>query len=197
MAQVGVGRPSLVSQRRAEIVGAFITLVARKGLEDVTLDDIAAEAHVQRSSLRHYVGNRRALITAAIIELGDRCVRSIRNDLGGAAGIDDLITTMFSPNWLAAIGENDRALDSMIEEATRDGQLAEHVRRASDALIAEIQAALRHDYPEAPANRIRETAYTVACVVERNKLMQRLGYATSLSRGAARAARELVRGLST
>lgn len=196
MTEVRVGRPSLMVQRRAEIIDAFIALVARNGLESVTLDDIAAEADVQRSSVRHFIGNRRALIAATIIELSDRYVRSVRDELSGTVGIDGLITMLFSAGWLAEMGDNDRAFDSLIEEAARDPQLGKHVRRACDALLAEIQSALRHDFPEAPAVRIRETAYALTCLVDRNKFLQRLGYPASLSRGAARAARALVRDLS-
>jgi hypothetical protein len=44
------GRPSVAPQRRAEIVDAFIRLVAERGLEAVTLDRVAAEAGVRRAT---------------------------------------------------------------------------------------------------------------------------------------------------
>lgn len=187
-----VGRPSLMALRRGQIVDAFIALVARNGLEAVTLDDISAAANVQRSSVRHFVGNRNQLIAAAIVELSERYARSIREAAGGVGGIDELIAMMFSPDWLADIDDTDRALRSLVEEAVRDEQLVDHVRRAVDALMAEIQAALRRDLPEVPAAQIRETAYSLVCLVEHNKFMQRLGYPTSLSKAAARSARALV-----
>lgn len=195
MSAVKSGRPSLMAQRRAEIVEAFIALVASNGLEEVTLDDIAAKADIQRSSLRHYVGNRRALINAAIVELSDRSVRGVREFLSGAPDVDELITMMFSPAWLAQVSDNDRAFQALVEDAARNPQVAERVRQAADAMVAEVQVALRHTYPDAPAARIREVAYALVCLVEHNKFMQRLGYSRSLSRGAARAARALVREL--
>lgn len=191
-----VGRPSLMATRRVEIVGSFIALVARKGLEDVTLDDIAADAGLQRSSVRHFVGNRRELITAAIVELSDRYVRSVQERISGADGADELITVLFSPAWLAAMKDNDRAFDSLIQEATRDPLLVEHVRRSSDELMAEIQKVLRRDHPNCSVAKVRETAYALVCLVEHNKSMQRLGYPSSLSKGAARVAHQLVRDIS-
>lgn len=196
MTEIKVGRPSLMVQRRTEIVDAFIGLVARNGLEGVTLDDIAAVADIQRSSVRHYVGNRRALITAAIVELSDRSVRAIRESMSGASGVEDLIALMFGPAWLSRMDDNDRAYQALIEEAARNDQVAAHVRQASDALVGEVQAVLRRDHPDVPAPRIRETAYALVCLVEHNKFMQRLGYSRSLSKGAARAARALVSDLT-
>ena len=64
-----VGRPSVRDERRKQIVDSFIELVAVKGLEHVSLDEVAGKAGVQRAALRHFVGNRDELTAAAIIEI--------------------------------------------------------------------------------------------------------------------------------
>ena len=76
-----VGRPSLQDQREREIVWAFIELVADKGLEHVSLDDVAARAGVQRAALRHFVGNREDLISAAIAKITRRALADIDANL--------------------------------------------------------------------------------------------------------------------
>ena len=197
MTTVGPGRPSLMVQRRAEIVDSFIRLVADRGLEDVTLDDIAVDAKLQRSSVRHFVGNRRALINAAIIELSDRYAASVRAGLGGSLGIDELIAMTFSRGWLEHMSEISCALDALIQEAARDDEIAAHVRRAYDVFLTGVQGALRREFPTAPASRVRETAYAIMCLVEHNTLLQRLGFSTSLSKGAAKSARELAGALGS
>lgn len=65
-------RPSLKGQRSLEILDAYLTCVARFGLEGATQDRIASEAGVKRPLLRHYLGNKDDMIAA----LADHVVAS-------------------------------------------------------------------------------------------------------------------------
>ncbi|WP_282151959.1 TetR/AcrR family transcriptional regulator [Ruegeria atlantica] len=57
-------RPSLKPQRSEEILDAYMTCVARYGLDGATQQRVAAEAGVKRPLLRHYLGNRDQMIEA-------------------------------------------------------------------------------------------------------------------------------------
>lgn len=57
-------RPSLKDQRSEEILDAYLTCVARFGLEGATQERIASEAGVKRPLLRHYLGNREQMVAA-------------------------------------------------------------------------------------------------------------------------------------
>ncbi len=57
-------RPSLKDQRSAEILDAYLTCVAKFGLDGATQERIAAEAGVKRPLLRHYLGNRDEMVAA-------------------------------------------------------------------------------------------------------------------------------------
>ena len=59
-------RPSLKDQRTEEILDAYLTCVARFGLEGATQERIAAEAGVKRPLLRHYLGNKDQMISALV-----------------------------------------------------------------------------------------------------------------------------------
>ena len=59
-------RPSLKAQRSDEILDAFERCVARYGVEGATLEKTAEEAGLQRSLLRHNVGNRDDLLNALV-----------------------------------------------------------------------------------------------------------------------------------
>ena len=59
-----MGRKSLKEERSALILDAFGRCVARFGLEGTSLEQIATEAGVKRSLIRHYLGNRDDLILA-------------------------------------------------------------------------------------------------------------------------------------
>lgn len=62
----GVGRPSVVAERRRQILDAVEECVVRYGLAGSTLDRIADEAGLTRSNLAHFVGNRDEIIDAAL-----------------------------------------------------------------------------------------------------------------------------------
>ena len=59
-------RPSLKAQRSVEILDAYERCVSRYGVEGATLEKIAKEAQLQRSLLRHNVGNRDDLLYALV-----------------------------------------------------------------------------------------------------------------------------------
>ena len=69
-----MGRPDLTAVRTAEILDAFERCVARFGLEGSSLERVAGEAGMKRSILRHYVGNREALVQT----LAERVVSKYR-----------------------------------------------------------------------------------------------------------------------
>ncbi|MBT2132298.1 TetR/AcrR family transcriptional regulator [Aliiroseovarius lamellibrachiae] len=57
-------RPSLKDERSEQILDAYLTCVARFGLEGATQQRIATEAGIKRPLLRHYLGNRDQMLTA-------------------------------------------------------------------------------------------------------------------------------------
>ncbi|QMU61529.1 MAG: TetR/AcrR family transcriptional regulator [Gammaproteobacteria bacterium] len=69
-------RPSLKAQRSEEILDAYERCVSRYGVEGATLEKIAEEAQLQRSLLRHNVGNRDDLLYALV----DRFIPKTMND---------------------------------------------------------------------------------------------------------------------
>ena len=92
-------RPSLKDQRSGEILDAYLTCVARYGLEGATQERIAAIAGVKRPLLRHYLGNRDEMIRALTAHVVDGFARStgqMRDILGETGTPDDLIGVLFA-----------------------------------------------------------------------------------------------------
>jgi AcrR family transcriptional regulator len=54
------------AQRRREVAGAVLRLVARRGISGVTLNDVAIESSWSRGVLTHFFGNKDALLEAAL-----------------------------------------------------------------------------------------------------------------------------------
>lgn len=59
-------RPSVKKERTEEILQAFERCVAQYGVEGSTLERLAEESSLQRSLIRHYMGNRDDLIKALL-----------------------------------------------------------------------------------------------------------------------------------
>lgn len=179
-----VGRPSLKDQRQHEIIEAFIELVAVHGLEHVSLDDVAAAAGVQRAALRHFVGNRDQLITAAITEI----TRFFLADLEIRLSLTEVIAMLFDPGRMKSFGVIDHAWSELMPEAMRSPDTRAAIKESYDQLIALISHALRQRHPTATRSQITDTAYAIACMAEHNYVFQRLGYAQSRCKGLKDAA---------
>ncbi|UTW55212.1 TetR/AcrR family transcriptional regulator [Kordiimonas sp. SCSIO 12610] len=61
-----MARPSIKQERTEEILDAFEICVAKYGVEGSTLEKIAEQAGLRRSLLRHYIGNREALLSSLV-----------------------------------------------------------------------------------------------------------------------------------
>lgn len=187
-----IGRPSKAMERRSEIVDAFIRLVAERGLEGVTLDDVASEAGVQRAAARHFVGNRPELIAAAVEELTRRYRSTVEAAVGEAPGIERLIDALFGRVWVHDLSDVSHAFDVLMQEAARHEPTRLLVKQAYEVLLGEVDQALERSRPSMSAAERRDAAYAIACLAEHNALMQQLGFPAARSSAAKRCAWELV-----
>lgn len=179
-----VGRPSVRDQRQHEIVDAFIELVAVKGLEHVSLDDVAGAAKIQRTALRHFIGNRDELIAAAITEI----TRAALVDLDSRLSFTEIVNMLFDPSRMATFDVKDRAWGELLPEAIRSPETRAVTKENYDQLLALLSGALRQRCPNATRSRITDTAYAIACMAEHNYTFQRLGYARARCKGLRAAA---------
>lgn len=86
------GRPTEAerSQRRDDIVDAAVGLFAREGFEPVTLDRIAAAAHVAKRTIYALIGDRTDVFLAAVERLRERAL----HDTGAEEGLEGLATNI-------------------------------------------------------------------------------------------------------
>lgn len=78
------GRPTEAerAQRRDDILDAAVRLFAAHGFEQVSLDGVAAEAHVTKRTIYAYVGDRTEIFLAAVERLRDRTLEQPAQDDG-------------------------------------------------------------------------------------------------------------------
>lgn len=187
----------MVPERRRQVVSAFIDLVAERGLERVTLDDVANASGIQRTALHHFVGNREELIVAAVDELVRRYeVSAAELGVGEAPTVDRLITLLFSDEMTRDQPVESAAFVALLAEAVRRPAARDAVIKGYDTVLGQFTSALRREYPRAPIARIRDTAYLVVCLVEKNTALQLLGYPRARQLAARSAARWLVGDLA-
>ena len=180
-------------ERKEQIVDAFIELVAANGLEHVSLDDIAVAAGVQRTALRHYVGNRAQLITAALAEIARLCMA----DVSKTQTFTELIMLLFSPERIENNPVADRAWGELMPEGMRSPETCEVVKQAYDHMIGSIGDALRQECPDASRAEIADAAYAITCMVEYNFTFQRIGYPRARCHGLKNAAFALAEQLGS
>lgn len=186
------GRPSLVAERRRQIFDAFIDLIAARGLEAVSLDDVARAAGVQRSVVRHYAGNRADLIRDTVEALSDRYERMIRAEIGTHPTADRIVEFLFSDRWESGKATEDRAMDELLREATRDDTTRRRIKATFDLLIDELAAAIQTRHPRAAPQAVQECAFTIVCLAEQNVFMRSLGYPTTATAAAVNLSRRLI-----
>lgn len=179
-----VGRPSIQDLRKEQIVAAFIDLVAANGLGGVSLDEVAVRAGVKRTAIRHFVGNRDELITAAVEEITNRAIE----DLGESTSFTRLAARLFSPERIMNLTAAADAWIVLLPEALRLPEGRHLVKSSWDQLMESISAALRLEFPGATEVRIRDTAYSVACLAEQDFVFQLVGFPRARSKAAMNAA---------
>ncbi|GIH81243.1 hypothetical protein Plo01_76720 [Planobispora longispora] len=181
--------------RRQQIVNAFLALICERGLESVSLDDVAAASGVQRSVIRHYMGNRAQLVHDAAATLIERYSELIRGAVGERPGAREIIRYLFSREWTADADFPDRAFDELFHEAARDPALRDRLRGAYDLLVELLAAGIRLDRPDLPPDAPAEQiAYQIVCLAEHNAAMQRLGFPPGQAAAAQALARRLAAG---
>ncbi len=111
------GRPPEAerSRRRDDIVDAAVTLFVAEGFEPVTLDRIAAAAHVAKRTIYTYIGDRTKVFLAAVERLRERALHDARPEEGLPGLAKDIVFALHSDDAVGlhrlAIGEARRFPD--------------------------------------------------------------------------------------
>jgi AcrR family transcriptional regulator len=181
----------MAADRRRQVLDAFIELIAVGGLESVTLDDVAGLAGVQRSAIRHYIGNRPDLVEAATERLTERYVDAFRSAVGADPSSREIVKFLFAGEWSTAMGEEDRALGVLFQEAARNTNTRHLLKLAYQALLDEVAGAIRRDQP-CTDEKAAAVAYQIICLAEHNIDMQFLGFASEYAVQAQNLAHSLI-----
>jgi len=193
-----LGRPSLVAERREQILEAFSRCLAERGLEGTTLDVIAAEAGVQRAAIRHYVGNRDQLIRAGVEHIAARYAHTLETESESAASADRLsaiLDSLFLGGFSTGYSQEDRAIDAMMAAAASDESVRESLREMYAAFEDRLAHEIAAMYPTAEPEEIVRISYVIMCLVEQSNTMRFLGFPPDRARAARAVAGSLIETL--
>lgn len=179
-------------ERSHTIVDCFIGLVAEHGVINVTLDQVATAAGVQRAVVRHYVGNKDSLVDHALRTLVERYTQLIRDQVGDEPTVEAILDMLFSRQWTHGTSSEDRALDELFQVAVRDSEIRQGLKSAYQLLIDELADAIHRAHAGLPRPECVERAYAVVCLAEHNSTLQKLGMAKRYTTTNRRAAEKIV-----
>jgi len=158
--------------------------VARNGLEETTLDDVAREAGLQRAMIRHYVGNRDALIREAIEHLAGQYLSRATDILDARGSVLDakaLLDFLFLGDYVFGLPEENRMVDSLLFAAASDPQARASLRAMYESIDERVQKYLIRCVPGADEQRAGSVAWAIVCLAEQNAMMLGLGFPSESS----------------
>ncbi|MEX0307377.1 MAG: TetR/AcrR family transcriptional regulator [Ruegeria sp.] len=159
-------RPSLKDQRSHEILDAYLTCVARFGLEGATQERIAEEAGVKRPLLRHYLGNKDEMITALADHTLDGFAASLeglRQALPEKATPSDLVDVLFAENG----GTDPRLMlvyQALVATVADRPELRQDLMASLEEFFDVVESILRRAAPAAPDESIRAVTQGISAI---------------------------------
>jgi AcrR family transcriptional regulator len=182
-------RPSLADVRRPQLLDAYISCLARFGLEGATMERVADEAGVTRGLVRHYLGNRDEALRAVMEYARELYLETLRTAIASAPGSRGLLDGLFASDTPR---ELDWAIDTLLATAERDPQIAELLREFYGALEDLIDTALEPLFPSARPRHRREVAFAILSLAAMVSDFEGIGFPKDRRLAARRAAATLL-----
>jgi len=190
-----MGRKSRAEERRELILAAFERCIAHHGI-DVPLEQIADEAGVQRSLIRHYLGNRDELVEQVIARIAEAYPPRVAELLQAAAaqGVVGVLDFFFSDDLEATDWDN--VILAVVN--TAQGRYPQAKRRLAammEQITTGIAEALARLFPAAGEAACYQAAYALLCLSQTNDSLLWLGLDPRHTAAARASAARLLRDL--
>lgn len=192
-----MGRPSVKAERTEEILKAFERCVVRYGVDGATLERLADEAKLQRSLIRHYVGNRDDLLQALLdrfLAHSDQSSQlffsSLPEEKPAQVMVDSLFDVSHSDSSQAAVG------NALIVAANNNSQLRGRLKRWVDDFVTAVFQVLEQAYPGCSKKDCMEVAAGIVGIYFNVASVVHLGDMKGLWQDSKKAAERLLGTLS-
>jgi AcrR family transcriptional regulator len=193
-----MGRKSLATERSAAILDAFERCVVKYGLEGSSLEQIADEAGMKRTILRHYIGNRDELVD----QLVERTVENYRTqvmqifaDVTEVEVVNKVLDALFTPQDVYDAADK-IVVDVLMTAKERFPRAKQLLVAMFDEFVAAFATDLARVYPNASAEACRQVSYAIFCLAMSNESFLWLGMAPTYNAAARQSAEQLLRLLA-
>lgn len=192
-----MGRKSLKTERVDEILNAFERCLTSKGLQSITLDNIAHEAGLARRMIHHYIGNRDDVIHAAVERIIEKftfsifeTVDKVESDQRFNATIEYIFSETF--NELPAT----KLVAALLAVSLYDEQVCNAVKTLYDSFHLGLDLKLKEYKPNTPEALRLQTAYSIMCLSFGGGWMRNIGFDPNLNNKNKQIAQSLIDQLS-
>jgi AcrR family transcriptional regulator len=188
----------MVEVRREEIIDAVQRCIVRFGLAETTMAKVAAEAGMQRSAISHFLGNRDAVIGAAI-ERSCGYYIEVLESIGAENEPADvplaIVTEVMGRHRVDAAAMV--LFDEVLVLAHHDEAARAEVKRAYETLECHVLGGLAARYPESSAKERASVAHALVLLIDNEERFRVLGLSqtTKSDRRALDAAKTLLTSL--
>lgn len=191
-----MGRPSKKAERVEQVLQAFYRCIAKYGLEGSTLEKIADESGLQRSLVRHFVGNRDELV----MQLADRVVsdsntewRDFLAQLPNQRAMPVFLEYLFSGDY--SDPEFVLVVSALIFSAGNNAQLHSLMQHWLDSFIKDTADLVSRDYPDADKATVDAVAFGIVSLYFNLDSLAPLNVPVHYRQSALTAAELLLKGL--
>lgn len=191
-----MGRKKLIDQRQVDILDAFERCLIKYGLEESTLERVAQEAGKSRNIIRHNIGNREDLIAAFVERILSR-IKQVSEEILTNTPKQKLIPNVLdflfeerSSNAPPDLGE--RMLGGMWHIREQSPKVQQALLNFYQEFEQILTNGLARLYPDVPAKKCQEVAYSIICLAETNWVLGSVGVDVNHTRMARRSAEYLL-----
>ncbi len=191
-----MGRNSLKDERIEQILDAFEYCLETQGMQGTTLDSVAIRAGMARRMIRHYIGNRDALMNMAVARIVEKF------NANAFAFVDDAPTPErihAGLQYLFSEGFNQlpstKMVAALLPVSLHEESVREAVKSIYDSFHENIDNELAEFVPKAPKEERQQGAFSIMCLSFGGGWMNNIGFNTSLNKHNQNLALEIVLNL--
>ena len=167
-----------------------------EGLSSASPARVAGWVGLDRTTVHHYFRTQADLLGGLVERIVDGYlaeVRELQAARGSSADVAEILDFLLSPDF--SLPRYDRLVDEFSAASYRDSEVRSQLRRLFRTLEEFTVSMLLKAVPDAPPERVRETAYTIYALIEGAYLLNALGFAEDRMRAARNTAHQLVETL--
>ncbi|SMG19195.1 TetR/AcrR family transcriptional regulator [Agreia pratensis] len=198
-----MGRRSLATERRQQIIAVTIQCMSKHGLDGTTLERIAELADMARGHLRHFVGNRDELLTdaARVFFFGNGAMDE--KDLAVAVatmpiiprslGVEGALTFLFDD--FVAPSSDSAAVTAFIDAGRTIPAILEIVASSYRSMEVSLSEIISDEHPRAPEASCRRVANAAISMAVGTSFLTNIEYSTERIAHALAITTSLIAGL--